>query len=117
MDFDLINFVEDPNCVVCTRSVDRLNLLRGDSSRRYSIEEICGKDDPECSEFMLNFGEYFQNDEHNRDSILACTELNICLIPGKVQLLGGDKCRFGPAYSCLSSAHAEACKTVSYTRL
>lgn len=113
MDFELINFVEDPNCVVCTRSVDRLNAIRGDSSRKYSIEEICGKDDPECSEFMLNFQDFFLTDEHNRDSILACTELNICLIPGKVQLLGGDKCRYGPAYSCLTSAHAEACKTVS----
>ena len=82
MDFELINFVEDPNCIVCTRSVDRLNVVRGESSKKHSVEEICGKNDPECSEFMLNFQDFFLENDYNRDSILACTELNVCLIPG-----------------------------------
>lgn len=113
IDFDLINFVEDPNCIVCTRSVNKLNALRGESSKLYSIEEICGDDDSECKQFMLDFKDFFLKNDYNRDSILACSELDVCLIPGKVQLLGGSKCNFGPAYSCLSIAHSEACKNVS----
>ena len=109
MDFELINFVEDPNCITCQRSVDKLNAIRGKSSKQFTVEEICGKDDAECSQFMLDFKDFFLQD-HNRDSILACTELDVCLIPGRVQLLGGEKCKFGTAYSCLSSAHASACK-------
>lgn len=116
MDFDFVNFVEEPNCVICQRSVDKLNEKRGDSSRKLSVEEICG-DDSECSDFMFNFQDFFQKDNVNRDSMLACTELDVCLFPGKVQLLGGDnKCLYGPSYWCLSSAHADACKVSLFLR-
>lgn len=113
IDFDLLNFVEDPKCKICQRSVSKLNELRGESSLKPSVEEICG-DDAECSEFMFNFADFFHQDDTNTDALIACSELDVCMIPGRVQLLGATKCTYGPSYWCLSKAHADACKTTSF---
>lgn len=110
INFDLINFVDDPNCVICQRSVNKLNKKRGETSRRFSVEQICGKDDPECSDFMFNFMDFFYRPNSNQDALITCSELDVCLMPGRVQILGtNNKCNFGSAYWCLSAGHANAC--------
>lgn len=114
IDFEMVNFSEDPNCLLCTRSVDRLNdLTDGDNKKNVTIEKICGED-TECKSFLVDFKDFFLNNDYNTDSLIACAELDFCLVPGRVQLLGGKKCNFGPAYSCLSSAHAKACKSTKF---
>jgi len=112
--FDFVPLFGDAKCLTCQNAVAKLNDLRGESSRRFSVEEICG-DDSECSDFMFNFLDFFSDENVNSDPYIACSELDICQLPSRVQLLGGlEKCRFGPQYWCLSAAHAEACNTTDY---
>jgi len=113
---DFVSIVEDSKCQVCQRSVARLNELRGESANRFSVEEICGEDS-ECSDFMFAFQEFLQADNTNSDPLIACSDLDVCLIPGRVQLLGSEtKCNLGPSYWCMSAAHADACRATKFCK-
>lgn len=116
-EYELIDFIEDKNCLLCTQTINKLNDIRGDSQRQVSIDEICSEEDFDCRKFMVDFQDFFVKGDHNVDSLVACSELDICLAPGRVQLLGGkEKCAYGPSYWCLSASHAEACDSADFCK-
>lgn len=115
-EIDLINFIEDENCVLCTKTVNKINKVRGNSQRQVSVDEVCEEDDADCRRFMVDFQDFFVKGDHNVDGLVACSELDVCFAPGRIQLLGGPKCTFGPSYWCLSSTHAESCNAADYCK-
>ena len=64
----------------------------------------------QCKALIEVYGPYFLQMIGSLDNPRqVCKSIDICMIPGQVQVLGGRKCSFGPKYWCLTEAHAAAC--------
>ncbi|XP_013777064.2 uncharacterized protein LOC106461762 isoform X2 [Limulus polyphemus] len=113
-------------CEVCQLVVDYADKMLEDDDFEKDIvaliEKICGvvptSVGAQCESIIKTYGPYIlQMIGQLANSKEVCQAIDLCkATTGQVHLLGGKKCSFGPSYWCASSAHASACKAVSYCK-
>lgn len=113
-------------CEVCEVTVEMLaKLLKNPDVSKdivHAIEKVCtfvpGNIRPKCESFIEVYGPYVvQMIGELADAKQVCQAIDLCQpSPGQVQLLGGNKCTYGPDYWCKSKIHARACKAEKHCK-
>lgn len=114
---------QETNCQMCKRLVKNMAALP--NNEIVSIENITKsvcKYMPqaakvECALMLKAFGPYFAESVDRLETAQEiCRSIDLCMTPGRVHLLGGHKCTYGPSYWCHSEQHASACGSLDYCR-
>ncbi|XP_071537348.1 uncharacterized protein Sap-r isoform X2 [Panulirus ornatus] len=111
------------NCQVCKGVVSYIDgrLKDGDYTRTIEniLEEVCRffpkPAEIQCRSLIEVYGPYFPNllsELGNPDKV--CQGIHFCTSDSTEQLLGGEKCTWGPSYWCQTKMHAAACKATTH---
>jgi len=111
-------------CETCKAVVEYLDKLLEDDTIEESLDQIIEKacvivptnSQEECRTIVDTYGPYLMNEMAEvMDKTKVCQTIHLCkATPGHVQLLGGERCLWGPSYWCASQQHADACNAVAH---
>jgi len=111
-------------CETCQAVVEYLDKLLEDDTIEESLDKIIEKacvivpsnSRDQCKTIVDTYGPYLMNEMAEvMDKKKVCQTIHLCKPPhGHVQLLGGEKCSWGPSYWCASQQHADACNAISH---
>lgn len=111
-------------CDTCKVVVEYLDKLLEDDTIEESIDKILEKaclivpkkSRDQCKTIVDTYGPYLLSEMGEMmDKTKVCQTVHLCKPPpGHVQLLGGQKCTWGPTYWCASQQHADACNALSH---
>jgi len=111
-------------CETCKAVVEYLDKLLEDDTIEESLDKIIDKacvivpdnSREECKTIVDTYGPYLMNEMAElMDKTKVCQTVHLCKPQaGHVQLLGGERCTWGPSYWCASQQHADACNALSH---
>lgn len=111
---------EEEKCDICQKVIQNFsNITYSDLEINTLVQKGCQHVSPnlqsKCTEMVKSFASYFLDSlDRYENPRKICESVDICLTPGKVHLLGGHKCTYGPTYWCHSISHANACNAFKY---
>ncbi|XP_065582128.1 saposin-C-like [Artemia franciscana] len=112
-------------CEICEIAVQYFDTLLEDDSVEENIdqilEKVCriipAKNRPQCQAVIDTYGPYIASLIGQLASAHeVCEAIDLCQKPGLVHMYGGEQCKLGAPYWCISEQHAKACGELHYCK-
>ncbi|XP_078055896.1 prosaposin [Mustelus asterias] len=113
-----------PLCEICKLVVGHVDELLENNATEHEIEAVLDKVcdllpasvSDECKQLISQYGEaLLEALLQTMDPNFVCTEIGVCA-GAKKQLLGADKCVWGPSYWCKNMETANQCNAIEHCK-
>jgi len=120
-----VNFGQE-QCELCKTVIMYINMLLKEQSTVHTIDEILekvcnylpGELQKECTSIIEQYGPIIiQKLDQLVNPQQICSTIGLCKtdgVLGHVQLLGADKCTYGPSYWCKTKETAKECQATEH---